>query len=609
MPLRTQYPLSPQQLAELEILLKLKARDQIRERCKGRGGLLEFMKEFWRIVEPGRPLVTGWVLEAICDHLEAVTFGDINRLLINVPPGSTKSMTADVFWPAWEWGPMGLPMTRYMCASYNQHLTARDNRRFRRLIMSKEYQELWGDQFGPAEDAFNVLLVGNDRTGWKLATSIGGTGVGERADRVIIDDGNNPLESESETVMESTSIWFREVIPDRLNHLEESAIINIQQRTSEADISGIIIKEQLGYVHLMIPMEYDPSRHCVTSIGWQDPRGLDDDGTPLPDYDREQRRGLLAWPERFSPEALQKLYRAKGEYAVSGQYQQLPTPRGGGLFKREWVMDWPQLREDGSFPRDMLDARGMIRFPALEYVVGWVDTAYTEKQENDYSAMVVAGIFRAEGKGTLVPNGDGTYKRVADDHGYPKAIILYAWNKRLTIHGPPEEIPPGVTLKEWNSPRYLEARKRTWGLVEWVAHTVQRYKIDYLGIETQAVGHTLEQELHRLHRDLPCVVETVPARGDKYARGYAVQGSFSSRQIYFPRYEDATYPSWLDQLVDDLFVFPKGQHDDLVDALTGAIKHLRDHGLFDRREEWDREIEDAMLYRPGQNRVTLPYPV
>lgn len=423
------------------------------------------------------------------------------------------------------------------------------------------------------------------------------------------DDGNNPMESESDAVTESTSIWFREVIPDRLNHLEESAIINIQQRTSETDISGIIISEQLGYEWLMIPMEYDPGRHCVTSIGWQDPRGLDDDGNPLSDFEREQRRGILAWPERFSSDALMKLYRAKGEYAVSGQYQQLPTPRGGGLFKREWIEPWPPLNPDGSFPHDMVDAQRRIRFPALEYVIGWVDTAFTENQENDYCAMSVLGIFRAEGKGSLVPKGDGTYIRIADDQGYPKAIVLHAWQKRVTIHGPPEEIPMGVTKEEWNSPRYLNERKKLWGLVEWVADTVKRYRIDYLGIETQALGHTLEQELHRLHRDLPCVIETVPARGDKVARGYAVQGSFSSRQIYFPTYEDGSYPSWLDPVADQLFVFPKGQHDDLVDTLTGGIKHLRDTGMFDRREEFNRDEEASMIYRPGQNRIEMPYEV
>lgn len=601
-------PLTLAEQAEYDTLVQMRDVDRLRAACTGRGSLIRFVERFWHVVEPSRKLVVGWPMEAICEHLEAVTFGQINRLLMNVPPGFMKSLLADVFWPAWEWGPMERPETRFMCASYAAHLTLRDNRRFRRVITSEAYTRAWGHVFGPAADAFKVELVGNDRTGWKLATSVGGTGTGERGDRVVIDDGNNPLESESEAVMETTSIWFREVIPDRLNDLETGAIINIQQRTNEGDISGIILSEGLGYTHLMIPMEYDPRRHCVTSIGWQDPRGLDDYGDPLTETEMAANAGVLAWPERFSPQALADLYRAKGPYAVSGQYQQMPTPRGGGLFQRDWIEQWPPLNTDGSYPRDMVKG-GRISYPALEYIVGWVDTAYTEKQENDPCAMVVLGVFRAEGKGRIEPRGDGTFIRVADDYGFPKAIVLYAWEKRLTIHGPPVEIPLGVTPEEWMSDRYKEQRQRNWGLVEWVADTAKRYRLDYLGIETQAVGHTLEQELRRLHADeLQCAVELIQARGDKVARGYAVQGSFSSRQIYFPTFEDGSYPTWLTPLADQLFVFPKGAHDDLVDALTGGVKHLRDTGIFERRESWDRAEDHAISWQASR-RVQMPYDV
>lgn len=598
--------LSPLEQAQLEVLTRQCADDDIRERCRGRGGLLNFIRALWKVIEPERPLVEGWVLSALCEHLEAVTFGEINRLLINVPPGSTKSLASSVFWPAWEWGPMGLVTYRYMCASYSGTLSRRDNIRFRRLLMSPEYQQLWGNVFGPSADQFSIERVSNDKTGWKLATSVGGVGTGERADRVIIDDGNNPLESESPAIMDTTRMWFTEVIPDRLNSLDESAIINIQQRTNEGDISGIIQELGLPYTWLCIPMEYDPPRHCVTEIGWQDPRGLDEYGVPLTGDALERATGTLAWPERFGAKALADLYKAKGDYAVSGQYQQLPTPRGGGLFKREWIEAWPPRNPDGSFPDDMLNERGGIRMPALEYVVAWVDTAYTTKQENDFSAMTVVGIFRAEGKGIIVPNGNGTFTRIADEYGFPKAIVLHAWQKRLTIHGPPQELPPGVTLEEWNSRAFRDFRKEKWGLVEWVADTVKRYKVDYLGIETQAVGHSLEQELARLHLDLSCAVELVPARGDKVTRGYAVQGSFSSRQIYFPTYGDDTYPTWLTPLADQLFVFPKGTHDDGVDSLTGAIKHLRDTGLFERREEFDRAEDHAMSWQANR-RVQMPY--
>ena len=569
--------------------------------------LRAFIRLMWPIVEPERQMVEGWPLDAICEHLEAVTDGTITRLLMNVCPGFMKSLVSDVFWPAWEWGPKNRPSLRYMCASYSGDLTRRDNLRFRRVITSDIYQRLWGDRFSPSAEQFNIIRVANNKTGWKLATSVGGVGTGERADRVIIDDGNNPLESESPAVMLSTETWFTEVIPDRLNNLEESAIINIQQRTNEGDISGIILAKELEYVHLMVPMEYDPGRHCVTTIGWEDPRGLDEDGGPLSDIEREQRAGELAWPTRFSRSALTELYKAKGPYAVAGQYQQQPTPRGGGTFQREWLEPWPPLGPDGKLMEGYVK-NGRIQYPAFEYVVAWVDTAFTEKQENDFCALTVMGVFRAEGKGRIDKRADGTYVRVADDYGYPKVMIMYGWQKRLTIHGPPQTLPPGVDEREWNSPRYLAERQKSWGLVEWVVDTCKRYKVDHLGIETQAAGHTLEQELERLHNDNVWSVELVPAKGDKVSRAYAVQGLISGRQVHVPMFEDGTYPTWCTPIIDQLLIFPKGKHDDSVDTITGGLRHIRDIGIFERREEFDKGEERAQSWqrnRPAQ----LPYDV
>jgi hypothetical protein len=91
--------------------------EKLRRQQTGRGGLLNFVRYFWHALEPrDRKLVDGWPLEAICDHLEALTFGDIpsNRLLMNVPPGFMKSLLTDVFWPAWEWGPCNMPHMRYV---------------------------------------------------------------------------------------------------------------------------------------------------------------------------------------------------------------------------------------------------------------------------------------------------------------------------------------------------------------------------------------------------------------------------------------------------------------------------------------------------------------
>jgi hypothetical protein len=182
------------------------------------GGLMAFIRYFWRILEPEAELVEGWALYAIVEHLEAVSFGEITRLLITVPPGFMKSLCTDVFWPAWEWGPIGNAHLRYVAFSYSASLTMRDNERFRDLIIHNSYQALWGKEVRAVK--IGETKVTNTRKGWKLASSVGGVGTGERGDRVILDDAHNIKEAESETVRTETVRWFRESMSDRLNSLQ-----------------------------------------------------------------------------------------------------------------------------------------------------------------------------------------------------------------------------------------------------------------------------------------------------------------------------------------------------------------------------------------------------
>src|SRR5882672_8967632 len=108
------------------------------------GGLIAFVRYFWPILEPETPFIDGWPLWAMCEHLEAVTAGKITRLLMNVPPGSMKSLLVNVFWPAWEWGPMGKSHFRYVTFSYSASLTERDNGKFRDLVTNEAYRSLYG---------------------------------------------------------------------------------------------------------------------------------------------------------------------------------------------------------------------------------------------------------------------------------------------------------------------------------------------------------------------------------------------------------------------------------------------------------------------------------
>ncbi len=503
------------------------------------GGLLRFIRYFWHCVEPGRELVEGWPLEAICEHLEAVTYGDISRLLINVCPGFMKSMAANVFWPAWEWGPMEMPSNRFIAASYSQSLTLRDNVRFRNIIMSPAYREMYRDAFGPSKEQFNLVKVANDKTGWKLATSVGGVGTGERADRFVIDDGNSVKEAESEAVITSTNQWFLEVVPTRLNDASTGAIINIQQRTSENDISGTILAKELDYEHLVIRMEHESCYSKIpTSIGWVDPREED---------------GELAWPERFPKEVVEELKATMGPYAVAGQFQQAPEPRGGGIIKREYWRPWEE--------KD---------YPECDFVLASLDPAFTSKEENDPAGFTIWGTFVTK-------------------EGCRAAILLYAFRKKLEIIGP--DIPREV---EETDKQYRLRCQPYWGLVETVHDACRRFGADHLLVENKASGLSVVQTMARLFSNAKYTISTVdPKKLDKVARMIRVQPEFAAGQIYAP-FDDGAPKDWAGMVIDECAIAPRGRYDDLTDSTTQAIYWLRTQGFLERREEQFLRKEEAM---------------
>lgn len=288
--------------------------DAIRARCETLSG---FIREAWHVLEPNARYSHNWHIDAIAEHLEAVTDGRITRLLINVPPGSSKSLIVSVLWPAWEWGPRGMRSMRYLATSFNDGPVKRDTRKCRDLILSEWYQSLWPEVrlTRTAEMSF-----ANSDTGTREGVAFGSL-TSQRADRLLIDDPHSTETAESDAERARTTRKFREGAINRLNDQERSAIVVIMQRLHEDDIAGTIMKLGMGFERLILPMEYEPERCCATSIGFSDPR---------------QHDGDLLDPQRFPRETVEALKRDMGSYAFASQYQQRPTPREGGMFKRHW---------------------------------------------------------------------------------------------------------------------------------------------------------------------------------------------------------------------------------------------------------------------------------
>lgn len=285
----------------------------IRAKCQRLTG---FVREAWHVLEPTAQYSHNWHVDAICEHLEAVTAGQINRLLINVPPGSMKSLLVSVLWPAWEWS-IGMRSMRYLTTSFAEDSVKRDTRKHRDLIRSEWFQALWPEV---VLTRMGETSFANSDTGTREGVPFGSL-TSKRGDRLIIDDPHSVNTAESDAERATTVRLFREGATNRLNDQEKSAIVVVMQRLHERDISGAILSLGMGYEHLMLPMEYEPGRNSTTSIGFVDPRRAD---------------GELLDPVRFPRSVVEDLKRDMGSYAFAGQYQQRPTPREGGLFKRSW---------------------------------------------------------------------------------------------------------------------------------------------------------------------------------------------------------------------------------------------------------------------------------
>lgn len=504
--------------------------------------ILEFLQRGWRQIDPS-PFRVGWHLEAIGEHLAAVTSGEIRRLVINIPPRMTKSSLVSVAWPAWTWAqrepsPLSGPHVQFLFASYAQTLSERDSTKTRRLIQSPWYQRLWGSRFHLIGDQNTKRKFENNHGGYRLATSVGGTLTGEGGSVIVVDDPHNTIEIESEAARDAATMWWDEALSTRLNDMSNGAYVIIMQRLYEDDLTGHVLTQEQGHwVHLMLPMEYEPTRHCHTILGFEDPR---------------TEEGELLCEERVSAPDLASLKRRLGPFGTAGQLQQSPTPRGGGILKAEDWQAWPPHVEE------LEDSQGRrlrpIGYPEMDLILASIDTAMAQGQENDFSAMSIWGIWR-------------------DKRDMPGIMLMEAWAEHLPLHE----------------------------LVARIIRDCKRRKVDRIIIEAKNNGFSVHQEIMRLCRGEQWGVILEPVKGDKVARAHACQPTFAAHQVWAPARNidgSVVFLKWAQQVIDQCASLPRGAHDDLADTATQAVNHMRRAGLLVTRDEKVVELR-RRLAPPG----------
>jgi len=444
-------------------------------------------------------------MDALAEHLEAITRGQIRNLLITIPPRHSKSSIVSVMWPCWEW--ITAPERRWLFASYAESLAIRDNVRSRRLIQSVWYQGNWGVRFQFAGDQNEKRKVETDRRGHRIAVGTGGSATGEGGDRLVIDDPHNIGDIESDITRKGVLDWFDTVWSTRANDPKTTAKVIIMQRSHADDLAGHVL-EQGGWEHLSIPAEYEGDTR-QTVIGWSDPR---------------RREGELLWPERFGAEEIAQSKKTLGSYAYSGQYQQRPSPIGGGIFKRHWWRYWRPAHMDLP-PVQVRTPDGELRSIAAVLLPGqfdgmlqsW-DLAFKDLRTSDYVAGGVWALIGAD------------------------KFLLDQRRERLDFPGTVAAI------------RAMTAK--------WPGAAAKL-------VEDKANGPAV---IASLQHEIPGLIAVNPA-GGKIARAQAVSPQCESSNVYLPH--PAVAP-WVDEFIEEAATFPNGRHDDQVDEMTQALIRMQE---------------------------------
>jgi predicted phage terminase large subunit-like protein len=345
-----------------------------------RGGLYEFMRLAWDQVEVS-PFVGNWHLEEMCTHLEAVSNHEIKNLVINVPPGTGKSLTTNVFWPCWEW--IDRPETKWIYGSFDPTLMGRDALRSINLLRSTWFVRRWGHRLPPGgklATANHVTLAG----GFRFSTSPGGKATGRHGDIFVTDDPIKPKDAlggatMTKNALRAVSEWLSATMSTRRADAATFRKVIIMQRLHEEDPAGEAIASG-DYTVLRLPMRFEADDPSRTAWGG----------------DRRTTEGELLFPARFPESAVATLEKDLHQNAAA-QLQQRPIRQGGGIFKRPWWRFYHKRLgvPEYCFPGSEPTGRLCVVLPDVGYDVQSWDMAF---KGNDDSDFVCGGMWRSYGE-------------------------------------------------------------------------------------------------------------------------------------------------------------------------------------------------------------------
>ena len=583
--------------------------------------LADFVKDMWHIVEPGNDFVSGWHIDAICEHLEAQTKLQIRNLLINMPPRHMKSLLVSVFWQVWEW--VKSPSVKWIYSSYGQALSTRDSLKCRRLITHPYFVAKYGHRFKLTSDQNAKQRFDNDHLGFRIATSVGGIGTGEGGDRLVCLVGDTLLK------LRYGALTIQEVVENKVN--ADVGCYDFHKQRVEYQPILNWFKRDVDYV-----LELEISNGEFVRCTGNHPIFNLTRGAFINAEDFKQYDWVMGSDKRQY--FVKNILKIQGKTTVYN----VEVNKNNNYFANRILV------HNCDDPHNMLAAESET---VRESTITWWDETMGSRGNNPKTVTRTFVMQRAHARdlsGHVLKKG--TYEHLCLPAEYEKRIFTTSigftdprkevgellWRERFgdveiaqlkadlgayaaagQLQQRPAPREGGIVKEGWFkyfnvelnnvnqiiSPNFklvlqswdtaFEGGQNndysvctTWGFNENGAFLLNRwkdkpdfpalskraimlaneYKPNKIIIEKKASGHSLLQTLRKETR-LPVVA--VDCKGDKESRLSAVSAYIESGRVHLLK--DA---HWVSDLVGEVCMFPNAQHDDQVDSMTHALAEL-----------------------------------
>ena len=511
--------------------------ERIAIRRQSLSDFLTFTRVWFRIMQ-GDKLRVNWHHYLFADAVDDVVYRrrKNRNLVINCPPGSTKTELMSIHWPSYCAALVSdgrIKRFRNLNLSFSDALTTRNSNRTRDIIASSEFQSIFSSSFGINQASEWNLVDGRGKVICEtISRSVGGQVTGARggyigpeySGHLMLDDPNKPADMLSDVKRKRSNEFMTSTVRSRRGDKSKdnsTPIICIAQRTHVDDTSGFLLSGGMGikFDQIKIPalitdgyIQALPEKY--RDLCWSDVRDSDSVTVAGEKY-------YSFWPENEAIGQLMDLWEID-PYTFLSQYQQEPIALSGHVFNADWFKWYGS--EENPHP------------PYWEFRFITADTATKTGTRNDFSVMCEWGVYLGN---------------------------LYLIN---------------MVRGKWEAPE-LEANFRAFIGESWQKN--QRQELGNLRavlVEDKASGTGL---LQTVGRNSPLPLTPVQRSTDKLTRAMDTAPQLKAGKVYLPEGEP-----WVVEFVAEHSLFSADdshKHDDIVDNTMDAVSYalIKNTSLFD----------------------------